>query len=318
MCRLLPSDRSTDDNRGEHYRGTEYVDADGHLPIVTQAVNQTGRRVVITSMKLLLLVALAAQATLQFEVASIRRNVSGDQRASFRGEPNGRLTVTNNTLFNIVRNTYSVQGFQIVAGAKVPDWFDRDRWDIVAKAPEGMVSQPEMVTMMQALLADRFKLVARRETREMPVYALVLAKADGQLGPQLRQADGQCEAARLAAQKGGAPLQMPTVERGFCGTRAVPGNVSTSGVALADFARNLAPQTGRFVIDRTGLSGTFDLDLKWTPDQPAPPGAPSSGGLDDGTSLFAALQEQLGMKLEAQRAPVDVLVIESAERPSED
>ena len=88
------------------------------------------------------------------------------------------------------------------------------------------------------------------------------------------------------------------------------------GVPLANCARNLAPLTGRFVIDRTGLTGPWDLDLKWTPDQVAadrPAGAQS-----DGTSLFAAIQEQLGLKLEAQRAPVDAIVIESAERPIED
>ena len=170
--------------------------------------------------------------------------------------------------------------------------------------------------MLQRLLAERFMLVVRRETREMPVYALVLARTDGQLGPQIQRASGECEAARLARAK--SPQgPMPPISRGFCGTRAGNGSVSTSAVALADFARNLAPMTGRFVIDRTGLNGTYDLDLKWTPDQALTPGA-ATGAATDGTSLFAALQEQLGLKLEAQRAPVEVLVIDSADRPIED
>jgi uncharacterized protein (TIGR03435 family) len=205
-----------------------------------------------------------------------------------------------------------------VPGARQPDWFDRDRWDIIAKLPPEAVGQREQVepvTLLQNLLADRFKLVAQLDTREMPVYALVVARSDRRLGPQLQPSNGDCEAARIAREKGGAQAAMPPIRRGFCGTRAGNGTVSTSGVPLSAFARNLAPMTGRFIIDRTGLAGSYDLDLKWTPDQAA--GAASSA-LTDGTSLFAALEEQLGLKLEAQRAPVEVIVIESAERPVED
>ncbi|MGH9240608.1 MAG: TIGR03435 family protein [Vicinamibacterales bacterium] len=259
-------------------------------------------------------------ANLQFEVASIKANVSAEPRPpglSFVVAPNGQLTAQNITLFHIVRNAYDVQGVQIVPGANAPDWLERDRWDIVANAPERMASRLQTMAMMQNLLATRFKLVLRRETREMPVYALVPARSDRRLGPRLRQSDGQCEAARVIAEKGGAPLKTPEVERGFCGSRSVAGLAAMSGVALADFARYLAPQTGRFVIDRTGLTGTFDLDLTWTPDPTTAAGGPPSA-FNDGTTLFAAIQEQLGLKLEAQRAPIDVLVIQSAERPPAD
>lgn len=261
-----------------------------------------------------------AQQSPTFEVASIRRNVSAEQRPPgllFNVAPNGQLSAENMTFFHIIRNTYDVQGVQIVPGANVPDWFERDRWDIVAKVPGGTASRLQMMAMMQNLLATRFKLVIRRETREMPVFVLVLARSDRRLGPQLRQSDGQCEAARLAAEQGGAPRQTPKVERGFCGSRSVAGLSTMSGVPLADLARYLAPQAGRFVIDQTGLTGTFDLDLKWTPDLTGPAGGPQSA-FNDGTSLSAALQEQLGLKLEAQRARVPVLVVESFERPTPD
>jgi uncharacterized protein (TIGR03435 family) len=256
--------------------------------------------------------AIALDPNLSFEVASIRRNTSVETGAEMRIEPSGQVTIRNYTLFHIVRNAYGVQPFQIVPGTGMADWFDRDRWDIIARPPAGDVNEAQRISMLQNLLAARYRAVVKRETRELPVYALVLARPDGRLGPQLRPSSGECDAARAARANGAAP---PTIERGFCGTRAGAGNVSTSSVPLADFARNLAPLTGRFVVDRTGLSGRFDLDLKWTPDQGA--GAPNSPQTD-GTSLFAALEEQLGLRLNAQRAPVDVIVVESAERPVED
>jgi uncharacterized protein (TIGR03435 family) len=175
--------------------------------------------------------------------------------------------------------------------------------------------------MLQTLLADRFKLVIRREMRDTPVYALVLARADGRLGSGLRQSTVDCaaiNAALNAARQRGETPPAPADGRPLCGTRTGRGTVMTSGVAMADFARNLAPQTGRAVVDRTGLNGAFDIDLTWTPDQgpPGPDGPVAPAG--DGVSLFAAIQEQLGLKLDAQRAPVDTLVIDSASRPVED
>jgi len=250
-----------------------------------------------------------------FEVASIRKNVSLSDSASVRGQPGGRLTVTNNTLRNIIRNAYNVQNFQIVGG---PEWINNDRWDIVAKAADDAQPQ-QMLLMLQSLLADRFKLVIRREMRDTSVYALVLARSDGRLGPGLRPSSVDCAALVAAARGRGEPLRNTINGRPACGTRSTRGSIVTTAVAMADFARNLSPQTGRAVVDRTGLSGTFDIDLMWTPDQ-APPGvdgpAPPASG--DGVSLFAAIQEQLGLKLDAQRAPVDTLVIDSAERPVED
>ena len=254
---------------------------------------------------------------LAFEVASIKRNVSGEQNASVRAQPGGRLTVTNNTLFNIVRNAYGVQPFQIVRAERVPAWFDSERWDIVAKAKDNATPQ-QLMTMLQNLLADRFKIVLRREPRDMPVYALIVSRSDGRLGPQLKPSSLDCAALAAARAAGAPPPPAPAGNGPFCGTRTGRGTVMTSGVPLADFARNLGPMTGRFVVDRTGLAGPYDLELKWTPENaPAATDAPNSP-LSDGTSLFTAIQEQLGLKLEAQRAPVDVLLIDSADRPTED
>ncbi len=251
-----------------------------------------------------------------FEVASIKRNVSGDANSSVRGQPGGRLVVTNNTLYNLIRNAYNTQRFEMVPGEKFPSWIDSDRFDINAKGSE-TATQPQVMQMLQNLLADRFKLVARRETREMPIYALVLARSDGRLGPQLRRSDADCAAGAAAVKAGGAPPPPPQGGGVFCGTRANASggvaHVEMHGMPLENFVRNLSAQAGRVIVDKTGLTGAFEFQLTFTPDQPTPGAAPS-----DNASLFAAIQEQLGLKLEPQRGPVNVLVIESAEKPTED
>ena len=189
-----------------------------------------------------------------------------------------------------------------------PAWITTDRWDIEAKAA-GEPGPQQMRAMLGNLLVDRFKLVARREVRNMPAYAIVLARSDRQLGPQLRRSTLDCEAQVAASRVPGATPG--TVQQ--CGGRNGRGTIATLGVPLSSFAKSLSGPAGRYVFDATGLTDRFDLDLKWTPD-PEPGAATQS----DGVSLFTAIQEQLGLRLEPRQAPVDVFVIESAERPAEE
>jgi uncharacterized protein (TIGR03435 family) len=253
---------------------------------------------------------------LTFEVASIKRNVSGDQNSSIRIQPGGQMIVTNNSLFNLIRNAYGTQRYEMVPGPQFPSWID-DKWDILAKAPaDAPQVQEQMQLRLRSLLEDRFKLKAWREMREMPVYELVVARSDGKLGPQIKPSGDECAAQGRARDAGVAPPPLPP--GGFCGTRTSNGTVSMKGVPLSNFVRNLGGTTGRFIIDKTGLTGPFDLDLQWAPDQPGAGPTAQPGAQLDGVSLFAAMQEQLGLKLEAKRAPVEVLVIDSAERPIED
>jgi uncharacterized protein (TIGR03435 family) len=249
-----------------------------------------------------------------FEVASIKQNVSASDNASVRAQPGGRVSVTNNSLRNIIRNAYNVQNYQIIGG---PDWINTVRWDINAKAPDDAPPQ-QMLLMLRTLLADRFTLVIRNETREMPIYALVLARADGRPGPQLRPSAVDCAAIFAAAKATGEAPPPTTNGRPTCGTRTTRGNMMTTGVAMTDLARNLAPFAGRPVVDKTGLTGGFDVDLTWTPEQgPLGPEGTAAAGppSSDGVSLFTAVQEQLGLKLDARSGPVDVLVIDSVQRP---
>ena len=242
-------------------------------------------------------------------MATVRPNKSGESNASLGLRPGGRVIGTNQTARNLIRNAFNVQPYQLIGG---PDWMDSDRFDIVAKAADadldekGMMPYPQFMLRLQALLEDRFKMMTRWENRELPVYALVLV-ADGQLGPKLKVHAGECDRAR-----GGAPAP-PGSAAVNCGTRTnitpTGGKVTGSGIRMETFARNLAGATGRYVVDKTGLSGSYDLELEFTPDQ-----SPDTTG----PSLFTAMQEQLGLKLDSQRAPVDVLVIDRLERPAAD
>jgi uncharacterized protein (TIGR03435 family) len=264
-----------------------------------------------------------------FEVASVKSNKSGDGRIMLGFQPGGRFTATGVTLKMLIAQAYGVgqplAPFQILGG---PDWIDRDRFDIVAKAEGDVAPGPNgpIPLMVRAMLADRFKLAVHTDTREMPVFALVKAKNDGTLGPQLKAATVDCAAMRGA--RGGPPPLPPVLgERPPCAMRITPGNLQGGGMNMAQLASALTrmPAVNRIVLDRTGLMGGFDFDLTWTPDQmPAgpialPPGAPPLPPIDpNGPSLFAAVQEQLGLKLESTKGPVDVVVIDRAEPPTED
>jgi uncharacterized protein (TIGR03435 family) len=262
-----------------------------------------------------------------FEVASVKPNKSGDGRIMLGMQPGGRFTATNVPLRALIRQAYQLQDFQIVGA---PDWINNERFDIVAKA-EGDVppAQPgtvgPMQLMMRNLLAERFKLVTHQESRELPIYALVLARSDGKVGSHLNPSQVDC-AARMAAERGrGMPPPGPPSpgQRPECGLRIGPGTMAMGGFPLQQFAQTLSQFVQRVVVDKTGLTGPYDLDLTWTPDQrpqgPPPPGAPPLPPIDpDGPSIFTAVQEQLGLKLDPQRGPVDVLVVDSVDRPTPD
>jgi uncharacterized protein (TIGR03435 family) len=219
-----------------------------------------------------------------FEAASIKPNNSGDTARAFRIEPGGNLRAINVTVRHLMWNAYGVQDFQIIGG---PSWAGTDRYDIVARTA-GSPQPEELRPMLRALLAERFKLKVQQTTRELPIYVLVMARADAKPGPKLRAAEGPC------ATGGGSG----------CGAFVGAGTLRSRGLTMARLAGELTGHVSRPVRDQTGLAGAFDLELDWAPDFQA-----------DGASLFTALQEQLGLKLESRVGPVDIVVIESVERP---
>jgi uncharacterized protein (TIGR03435 family) len=242
-----------------------------------------------------------------FEVASVKPNKSGDQRFTMEALPGGRIRVVNAPLRLLIRLAYRVQDSQIVSG---PSWLNSERFDIVAKA-EGNPNQAQLSPMLQTLLADRFKLRTHNETRELPIYSLVTVKTDGRTSPQLHPAQ-PCFKSPDSASPQPAPLLGPVP----CGFTVGRGKTSARGVTMDALASTLSNQVGRVVVDRTGLGGQFDLNFEWEL-----PLTGTSDGLQpsaDGVSIFTALQEQLGLKLESARGPVDVLVIDSVQQPTSD
>jgi uncharacterized protein (TIGR03435 family) len=250
---------------------------------------------------------LAAQAPVSpaFEVASVKPNKSGsmDQSILPRG---GQFVATNESLRNLITTAYRVQWSRVVGG---PDWLS-DRFDVVAKMPDH-AAPDQLGFMLQALLTDRFKLKTHRETREETIYALVVAKSDGRLGAQLRRSDVDCVKEVLA--NGGTPPVPPNPgEWPRCGSFMSGNGFRAGGLSMAALANHLTGVVNRVVIDRTGLTGNYDVDLQYTPDVRLPPTT------SDLPSIFTAVQEQLGLKLESTTGPVDVLVIDHVEHPTED
>ena len=253
-----------------------------------------------------------------FEVASIKVSKSTDP--GFRGGTKGRTYAAMNIpLRYVIAAAYNVPVARVVGG---PSWLGEagvdlrftggDRFDISATLPEGApVSQ--VPAMLRALLADRFKLVAHTEMREAPMYALVLSRTDGRLGPQLRKASIDCDAAQAAGQA--IPTPKPG-ERGLCATE-IGGEMVGRGQSPGALARMLSLFAGRPVVDRTGLSGGYDFDLRF-PELNAPAGGRGGDPSNDGGGgVFVAVQEQLGLKLEPIRGPLEFVVVDGAARPTE-
>ncbi len=256
----------------------------------------------------------------KFEVASIKQNKSGGPGMTLHIEPGGRFVANNITLQLLVQEAYGLKDSQISGG---PAWINSENYDIEAKPDESSAMQISKLTaeqrkerlmlMVQALLADRCKLAFHHDTKELPIYSLVVAQG----GPKLHETSPP------------PPLSPGPPNPGSKGGVWMMGrgHLSVNGARLDMFADVLSRVLGRLVLDKTGLSGFYEFTLQWTPDdsensmfRSAPGGqeAPNSAPPETpGPSIYTALQEQLGLKLEAGKGPVQALVIDHIERPTE-
>jgi uncharacterized protein (TIGR03435 family) len=245
---------------------------------------------------------LPAQETpprVAFEVATIKRNVSLERSGSMGLEPGGRFRALNAPVLWLISSAYGVFQrplfeSQLIGG---PDWLKSEPYDIIAKAGADVATlKPDeqfrkIPDLLRSLLEERFALKVHRETRQLPIYALVRLKKDEALGPRMTRSTLDC-----------------AKESARCGYNVLPGHLTGGWITPAMLANLVSTATERVVVDRTGLEGRFDVELEWSPDQAA----------TDKPSIFSAVQEQLGLKLESDRGPVDVVVIDHVERPTED
>lgn len=253
-----------------------------------------------------------APSRVEFEVTSVRRNASGPGPTAIRTEPGGTFHAQNVTLRTLIQVAYRLQPAQLVGG---PDWLNSERFDVAAKSDDNELApaahvfpidndpQPDRLhQMLQAMLADRFKLVVHEETREMPIYALIVARSDGRLGPALKPSTADC---RAILGDGPSAAKAPTDLNAVppCGIRIGPGSLMAGASPVSQLANTLSGLLDRTVVDRTNLTGRFDASLQWTPEAATP-------------SIFTAIQEQLGLELDATNGPVDRLVIVSAQPPT--
>jgi uncharacterized protein (TIGR03435 family) len=219
-----------------------------------------------------------------FEVAAIKLDKSGSY-SSHWSDHSGKMFATNISMRALIERAYGIRDYQISG----PEWLKSDRYDIEAEAPASIPKdqlKEQFPLMLQSLLSERFKLTFHREEKVLPVYALVVAKD----GPKLT----------------------PIKNDGHSSSNSNRGHLSVQAGSSMQIADALSHPLDRPVIDKTGLSGVYKCELEWTPDDNQ--ATPANQASDSGPSIFTAVQEQLGLKLVPQKAPVEILVIDHVER----
>jgi uncharacterized protein (TIGR03435 family) len=249
----------------------------------------------------------------EFEVATIKPNKSGSGSMRTHSTPDG-YTITNASVQSLIELVFGIQDYQILAA---PEWLASEHYDVEAKMDPAVADalqklnpedrKPKRLLMLRALLIDRLKLKIHHETKELPVYSLVITKN----GPKLQKTNRDPATPDVPVGRGGPSV---TTEEGNG-----PVTLRVLHCASGDLASVLVPYVGRTVIDETGLTAVYDFTLQFTPDDFSA-GPSRSAGLSatelSAPSIFNAVQEQLGLKLESGKGPVDVIVIDHVERPS--
>jgi bla regulator protein BlaR1 len=297
----------------------------GRGTVVTALISSLVLTVVFSPLRIVNAVPISVGQTVAFEVASVKRDNSEGGGPNIVPQAGGRFVAANATLTKLIAFAYAIHDFQIVGG---PAWVSSDRWSVEARAEADSI--PLTVTRdstkpgpfalrLQSLLADRFGLKLHRATQDRPVYQLAIAPTG--LKMKLSEDQTPLNALKLPEPaKPGGPIPRGMLSMVFGG-----GQIEAGAVPLSDFAGLLSLIMDRTVIDRTGLTGLYDFKLNWTPDagQKIGPLGPLPQGVElppedpSGPSIFTALQDQLGLRMQSARGPVDMLVIDNVSRPLE-
>jgi uncharacterized protein (TIGR03435 family) len=251
---------------------------------------------------------------LAYDVVSVKPNKSGLGMMRIMNQPE-RFSMTNMGLKMVIQNAYGLKMPDMISG--LPGWADSAAFDIEAKMDAETIAALKAMPkeqadeqrrlMMQAMLADRFKLKVHHETKELPIYSLVIAKG----GFKLKDADPN--STYPGGIKGPDGVSRPGM------MRMGGGKLTAQGIAISGLSNFLSQQVHRLVVDNTGLTGKYDISLQWTPDEVANAHqeAGATGTTDSGPSIYTALQEQLGLRLDSTKGPVETVVVDHVEMPSE-
>ena len=271
------------------------------------------------------LVLSAQDAQDAFEVASVKVR-TGERSLNFPPQAPDRFIRVDTTLQDLVLYAYDLRQFQFDGG---PAWMRSSRFDVSAKAAGAPSTTMQMRAMVKRLLQERFNLKAHIEKRDQPIFEMVLARRDGKLGEKLKASSIDCD--EIIRKRGPVPPPVAGGELPQCSVRfrsqmtqtATGMNVMAmtmfaEGTSMARLAVLFQNEARRIIVDKTGLTGTFDVELEFQPQTVVAVNGLSATPSGDGPTLFTALQEQLGLKLESARGPVDVLVVDSADLPTPD
>jgi uncharacterized protein (TIGR03435 family) len=273
--------------------------------------------------------AQTSDVPIRFEVATVKSAADGSPRGWSIHRPAGRFTATNATLRSLLLNAYGPKDYLL----QTPGWMENERYDLQAKVPAGATKE-QVDVMLQNLLTERFKIQLHREQREFPIYNLVMAKANPNLResapmPQTPQSQPQAQLSiqEMMARRGpqakdkdGFPI---VSQSGSWSSTSSDGSIkiTAKGVTMEDWAKGLSRQVGHDVYNKTGLTGKYDFRLEYADDGilargvlPPVPGAAPKESDPSGPTIFKALHDQLGLKLESGKAPMQVVVIDKAEK----
>ena len=242
-----------------------------------------------------------------FDTASVRPSSSTSARFSMKDDP-GRITYTNVPLRRVLLAAYDVKNYQLAG----PDWLNTLRYDISANVPPGATKE-QIAVMLRHLLVSRFRMTIRRESRELPIYAMIAGKSGLKIKPTgaAPQADEQIATVKQQEGKDG----LPVLDLGAGGlvieTKNGRARISAKAIPLTRLADMLSTRVGKPVLDQTGLTGLYDFTLYFSPE-----GTPLDTAIDP--DIFVALQEQLGLKLEATKGSIDMVIVDRADKIPEE
>jgi len=243
-----------------------------------------------------------------YVASPIRKNVEGRQGGT--GFRPGNFVMTGGTIRSIFQLAYPSEGIDPIGA---PDWMLTERYDLTVRFEQERLPQEQLQAVFREIFATQLKMKVHYERRDTPTYSMVLARADGRLGPGVRKLGVDCDALRDAARRGEPFPALPPAANGVaaCQDRVGNGSVQSGGMRFSQLARTVRNPAGRIIVDDTGLTGFYEFTLEWAP------GPGDAASPDPRPNIFTAFEEQLGLRLRPSTTPVEVVVIDHVERPTD-